>query len=236
MRTLRTTDYLIVMLMVSALFLGGCLDRSNESATRYIPVETKRVGTITGKVLSSRIENNQITYIGLRDAYVYLRGTELNTRSVSEGVYSIENVPEGSYDVVALEFRGGEPEDVKPVTVIAEEVVSVDDLKLIVEPILHGKIFDSDKSTPLGNATVELYRYWREGMWGAEGRRMHSTITLADGSYAFLRTKEGEGVIERFFLKIPEGKLLFFDTNEERSSYIPLKYDLVEKNLYLDPS
>ena len=64
---------------------------------------------------------------------------------------------------------------------------------------------------------------------------MYSTITTPDGEFGFKRENNVGHQPGRFFITTSAGKLLFFDTNEEKSPSLPLSEpnDLVREDLYL---
>jgi len=187
-------------------------------------IDPSHVGMITGQVLSSKIENNQVVYEGLEEARVYVQDTDFRTKTISEGIYSIDNIPAGSYNVGAS-WGYVAAENTKPVTVRKQETVTVPDLKLNMEPILKGKIYET--GTPFAGEEVDLY-----GGTSSCWEKLHSTTTSSDGSYAFERSKSGSGKKRKFCLKNSEAIIMFWDTDTE-SIIIPHEHDIVEKDAYV---
>jgi len=237
---IKNCKFFVKKLLVGTLLAGslviGCAE---DNPPRHVivdePVEidTSHVGMIMGQVLSSQIENNQVIYRSLEGARVYIQDTDFKTETVSNGIYSIDNIPTGSYNVVAQKGWGG-PEDTKPITVIKQETVTVPNLKIIADPILKGKIYET--GTPFANEEVDIHsvsRGYPSGELSLDSPKLYSTTTSSDGSYAFKRNKEGRGEMTRFCLKNSEAVIVFWDTDKEFSKFIPFRYDIVEKDAYV---
>lgn len=64
---------------------------------------------------------------------------------------------------------------------------------------------------------------------------MYSTTTSSDGAFAFKRENSVGHQPGRFFITTSTGKLLFFDTNEEKSPSFPVSEpnDIVTEDLFL---
>ena len=230
-------------------FLGGSLvigcgeDNSPQHVVIDEPVEIdpSHVGMITGQVFSSKIDNNQVVYESYKQpygdidpgAYVYIPDSEFKTVTTADGVYSIDYIPAGTYTIEALRQEQDDyynysnvPRDEKSITVIKQETVTVPDLKLLVQPILKGKIYEA--GMPFANREIDLY-----GGTTNPVVKLHSTTTSSDGSYAFERSKQDEGsIMEKFKLESSEAVIMFWDTDTEEI-FISWHYDIREKDAYV---
>jgi hypothetical protein len=228
-------NILVGTLLTTSLIIGGCEGGNSPQPVVIedtVVVDPAHIGMIEGKVLASKVENNEILYEGLENACVFLEGTNFEAETIREGVYSIDKIPTGSYIIVAWkrwinQWDSG-PEDTKSITVRKQETTIVPDLKLIVEPILKGKIYD--RGLPFANEKIDLY-----GGTKSPWEKLHSTTTSSDGSYAFERSKSGSGIKQKFCLKTSEAVIRFWDTDTEEI-FIPHNYDIVEKNAYVSES
>jgi|GEM_PF-3677677 len=241
-----------VICSFSIPIINGCSKQQVDITTPDdITIDPKHVGMVEGRVIIRNIENNEIVYKGYNGATVVLEEPEgehiAKTTSITEGVYAFDNIPAGSYNVLSatcwvltVPYSSW---DRKPVVVEKQKTTTAGDLELVEYPILHGIIFYTDKTTPLANKHVDLYYFQDYDYEGnAKGQYMYSTTTSQDGRYAFKRysTRISNWYPTKFFLKTPEGKLFFFDTEEEQSSHIENgsggPFNIVQKNLYLAPS
>ncbi len=238
---------LIGILLATSLVIGCAEDNPQQHVVVDEPVEIdpSHVGMIMGQVFSSKIENNQVVYEPYKwsygdlslGAYVWIveeeptLNPEFGTATTSDGVYSIDYIPAGTYTIEALRNSGDRyysevPKDSKSVTVIKQETVTVPDLKLIVHPVLKGKI--EDGGTPFADKEIDLY-----GGMSSAFVKLHSTTTSSDGSYAFERSKQDEvGIMEKFSLKSSEAIIMFMDTDTEEI-FISHHYDIREKDAYV---
>jgi hypothetical protein len=224
----HTTRFLLRIIIAISFFFSGCskVDVTTPDDVN-VTIDTRNVGMIQGRVLGSKSEAYTVVWEGLSGVLVEIEGTDFETRTVTGGVYSIDSIPSGSYNVTAS--KGYSRTDTKPVTVIKQQVTTVEDLKLVLEPVLMGRIFQQDKATPFANKQITLY-----GGSMDPWEKMHSITTSTDGLYLFSREKQGSGVKEWFEVKSEGYTLYFMDTNKNTAK-IPYKYDIIEKNLYAIP-
>ena len=225
---------LVGTLLTTSLIIGGCEGGNTPQPVVIedtVVVDPAHIGMIEGKVLASKVENNEIIYEGLENAYISLEGTDFETKTIREGAYSIDKIPTGSYNIVAWKswMWNYEPEDTKSITVRKQETTIVPDLKLIAEPILKGKIYD--RGFPFANKKIDLY-----GGTTSPWEKLHSTTTSSYGSYGFERSKSGSRIKQKFCLKTSEAIIRFWDTDDEFSKFIPNRYDIVEKDAYVSES
>ena len=224
---------LLAPLLISSLSFVGCSQKVNVTTPSDITIDIKHVGMIKGRVISPEIENNQVVFNGLENAFVYLLNTEFETKTVSDGFYSIDNIPAGSYSVRSCyNCYSSAPNDTKPVTVIKQQVANVEDLNLIAYPILRGKIFQTDKTTPFANKRITLIgsNTGDAFLWELMG----STTTSPDGSYAIDR-EDNWGNIKKFFQVKTDGHNVLFKDTDQSQEFIPEDYNIVSKDLYTKP-
>lgn len=221
-------------LLVAALTLGCDINIKDPVKIEIddpIEIDPTHIGMIMGRVFSAEIINYAIVYNGYEGARVYILDTDFETTTISEGVYSIDNIPAGSYNVKACWPCGaGTAYDTKPVTVIKQETTTVADLKLILDDILHGKIYESDKITAFGNKEISLY-----GGTSDPWQKLYTMMTSSDGSYIFYRQKEGEGSMEVFSMKNSGVVIKFIDTDSEKI-FIRQHHNIVRVDAYATPS
>ena len=199
-----------------------------------VTLDTAHNGMITGQVLSSKIVNNQVVFVpwerpneNFYGAHVKLSGTEFETETTLDGFYSFDNIPAGTYTIVAntRSSLGGAPAT-QSVTVIKQQTVVAPDLKLIMTPYLFGKIYQNDKVTPFSNQLVKLY-----GGSYPPSNYMRSVTTSNNGSYAFERWVGSEPTYNLFSLKNDAYKILFINENDE-TMRAWFEYDIIEANAY----
>ncbi len=107
------------------------------------PTQTNRTGTIRGKVT---LADGSINHAGIM---VGCMGTSYLALTDEEGFYTIEDVAEGSYSLMA-ELSGYVPVKIEPVLVLLNETTQVSEMKLdlYIEPpeILFTQPADGDKN------------------------------------------------------------------------------------------
>ena len=148
----KAFKWIFAILVIASVFCGvGCKDK--------VEVELKptiQYGTVKGKAFYSNdnVDNHsgiQITLVstdGLRSvAYCESRGIATNARSVSDikttsedGSYSFENIPVGTYTIWASSRNSVEEAIETNVNVRANEVVTANDLNLVVTGNIKGTI------------------------------------------------------------------------------------------------
>ncbi|MCD4680328.1 MAG: carboxypeptidase-like regulatory domain-containing protein, partial [Bacteroidales bacterium] len=108
-----------------------------------------------------------------------------------DGMYAIDGIPTGSYNVkaTALNYRS----DTRSVVVIDQSVSSVPDLELTPDQqtvILYGCIYNEDQITPFANKTIKLYRAGYNTSTGeyVPSTFVASTITSSKGEFAFMES------------------------------------------------
>ena len=139
--------------------------------------------------------NNRVVVTQYAGANVEVLRTEFSTNSLQAGIYAIDGIPTGSYNVRAS-MRSGTYDyssGVRSVVVVAQNTSTVPDHQL--EPsclgtaglILHGKVYLQNGASPFGNRHVTLHvaacntstnKY-------VPGTVRSSTVTNSDGGFAF---------------------------------------------------
>ncbi|MBI2043673.1 carboxypeptidase regulatory-like domain-containing protein [Candidatus Pacearchaeota archaeon] len=191
---------LLGILLVAAIGLNSCLIP--------VPVEKKSgngdeedvlTGEVSGMVLSTYIENNQVKtepyvppdYDISNSAEVRIIGTDFWTRTNSEGDYAFQEIPEGTYEIQAGAEGWSEslayPTDTKTIFVKPNQVNEIEDLVLVTEPILKGKIKFQNGSSFANKAVTSHYSTSISGCSSPDLPVVSSTTTSSDGSYALLK-------------------------------------------------
>lgn len=157
-----------------------------------ITIDTKHVGMINGRAVSAKISpGNEITFSGYEGASIMVldpnyKSTGFKIGSASGGVYAIDNIPTGSYNV-----RGCGPSsiplcDYESAVVSSQQSYKVSDLVVTIDKtianrdkdaILYGTLFDTNNQ-PLPGKKLEL---WHNFDYKKEGE----TITSREGKFAF---------------------------------------------------
>ena len=238
---------LTALLAATSLSLGSC-NKNTVNVPGDIIIDNPNFGVITGKVLMGDIQNNQIVYNGTKACVVIenLEDTREGYMETSpDGRYAMDSLAGGEIHKITASNSCtifpdwemfGETRDETSVFVEKQRTSEAEDLLLLRHPFLVGRIYSQDKATPLANREVKLYEFRSYNSQGnASGNLMYSTITTPDGEFGFKRENNVGHQPGRFFITTSAGKLLFFDTNEEKSPSLPLSEpnDLVREDLYL---
>lgn len=225
-RTLKVVG--IVNLTVLSICFLNC---SNVDVTTpdEITIDTKHVGMVEGRVTSGAIQNNNLVFVGYSGARIEILNTNFSTTSLTNGTYSIDNVPAGSYNIEAGPSSFGSYwSDVVSVTIVKQTTTRASDHQLVPNSsnqILYGKAYQSDKITPLPNMTVKLHVAVRPNM--DPGTVKSSTVTSLDGSFAFYRGNND------FVITANGKKLIFIDSSRDYIILSGSGNELVRKNIYL---
>ncbi len=111
--------WMILAPLALGLLLAGCSGKgSSGSGTPVV-----KMGRLAGVVTLSDVVNNVPTVKSAPGVDVHVFGTTLHATTLSDGSYTLDNVPVGSYVLVfTLSGRGSEQENV---TVLADQTVTV---------------------------------------------------------------------------------------------------------------
>jgi len=193
---------------LAAISFADC-QKTSINTPDDITIDPKHVGMVYGKAVSAEISpQNEITFSGYEGAQISIlkpnsENTGFRATSVSGGVYAIDNIPTGSYNV-----RGCGPRskcDYEPAIVSSQQQYEVSDLVAAInrrdkEGIIYGKVKKQD-GLPYANKIIELWDANRTDSGTFPARKEASTTTSSDGSYAFYFE------YDEYYLKSPEGNL-----------------------------
>ena len=181
---------LLTVFLLTSAFYFTCSQKVHVTTPDDITIDPKHTGMITGRVTVPEIgSDNQIIYKGIEKAGVIIEGTDFKTITVSEGIYSIDNIPAGTYNVVGNASITGVDGKwlylytgaTKPVTVLKQQTITVPDIELNPTnwrtSIVYGKVYYKDGGI-YGGKEISMND-------DHLSRKIASTITSSDGSYAF---------------------------------------------------
>jgi hypothetical protein len=220
---------LVVSVLLSGAILGSC-NKVDVTTPDDITIDTKHVGMIEGRVTKPIISNNQLSFQGYSGASVQVTGTDLKSTSLSDGVYSIDNVPAGSYNVKATPVDFNYKSSTVSVTVVKQVTNRAPDNQLTPasnNQILYGRVYLADKSSAAGGKLVNLCRVAYSGGTPIPGAIDASTTTSSDGSYAFYHNYND-------FMVTGEGKKLRQMSNGlEIMGLTGTGFEVARKDLYI---
>jgi len=182
----------IIVSVLTIFLINSCDLTTTVDGDLKLEHDITRTGMITGKVTVATVENNTIVWTPFEGAIVQIEGTDFSTSSLQGGIYAIDQIPTGSYNVSASIPPGNYDysSDIKSAIVEAQKTTTVPDHQLepsMYKQILHGKIYREDGVTPFGNQTVYVCRpqYNTTTKQYSPGEHLGTTVTNTDGSYAF---------------------------------------------------
>ena len=203
------------LLIAGALALSSCSSGGSSNSGsgggggNGGPVEK---GDIYGRVVVPEISGNNIIYIGYDgDSYgngacieVIKEGDVIKeTEALLGGVYSITQIPEGSYLIKAYEdiYCGSSSvseyiwSDELPIIVVENETKEIEDLKLKTaywkdRQIIFGKVYDGNGS-PLSYEQIYLHECNLGSSTHPIYNTLDSTTTTYNGSYALYTLGQG---------------------------------------------
>ncbi len=153
-----------------------------------VNVGKQPTGMIQGRITVATVANNTVVWTPYAGANVEIQGTGFSTTSLQAGIYAIDGIPTGSYDVRASTPSGaGYFPGVRSVVVVAQNTSTVPDHQLEPCLILHGKVYWQDSVSPFGNRTVTLQvaAFNTSTNQYVPGTVRSSTVTNPDGGFAF---------------------------------------------------
>lgn len=218
----------VILLSLLSICSINC-NKVNVTTPDDITIDTKHVGMVEGRVTSAAIQNNNLVYVGHSGARVEILNTSFTTTSLTNGTYSVDNVPAGSYNIEAAPSSFGSYwSDVVTATIVKQSTTRAPDHQLVPNSsnqILYGKAYQSDRITPLGNVTIRLHVAVRPNM--DPGTVKASTVTSFDGSFAFYRGNND------FVITANNKKLVFIDSGVDYIILSGSRNEVVRKNIYL---
>ncbi len=200
-KTKRFGRKLLTGVLVTGASSFACSQKVDVTTPDDITIDPKHVGMIKGRVIAPQIgEGNKVYDMGISGIEIELwkddEKTNFKTNSISDGEYSIDNIPAGSYNVKAnynprFDHEGlgknlNYGSDTAPITVIKQKVTQVKDSRIFPgylskKQILYGKIYEEDKATPFANERVFLHG----ADFGCSAPTLDEILTSSNGSYAF---------------------------------------------------
>ncbi len=182
--------FLVGIALTSALSFNGCQQKVDITTPDDITVDPKHVGMIEGRAFSASISTkNQIVFSGYEGAEIRVlkpnyEYTDFKTTSISEGVYAIDNIPTGSYNIMGCGpgtgWVGDPPCDYEPAVVSSQQSYKVSDLVVTIDKadkdaIFYGTLFENNQ--PSVGRKLEL--------WLNDIEKRGETTTSSTGDFAF---------------------------------------------------
>lgn len=163
--------------LTSFLSLASC-QKVNVTTPDDIVVDPAHLGMVQGRTVSAKIAtSNEIVFSGYEGAEIKLRDTNFKTKSISQGLYAIDSIPAGSYNVEAW---GSHAYDVEPVIVQKQQTATVADLCVAIDradrdAIFHGILYEN--GVPSVGRKLEL--------WLNDIEKRGESTTSPNGGFAF---------------------------------------------------
>jgi hypothetical protein len=207
---------LTTLVLTSSLYLGNC-QKNNVSVNTPDTIDTKHIGSVKGIVTIPSVRDNKIVWNGVKGAKVRIIGTSLQNTTTIGGVYSIDSIADGNYEIEASLSRYNQ--DTVSTVIEKQEKVVADTLKITPvydpEKIVYGKIFNANGS-PAGNQTFGINQINVTGSDNdcglieaktISGTKVRTFITSTDGSYAIQNLT---GIYNTIYFTTDQGELLRF--------------------------
>ncbi|MEN6371780.1 MAG: carboxypeptidase regulatory-like domain-containing protein [Armatimonadota bacterium] len=183
---------LVVCLVAVAFSLAGCGGSSSSSSSEY--------GRITGKVVPTQT----IQSMASTTSTVMLEGTDMSVEAEVGQNFTIDNVPVGTYNIIARTTGMAKSMSVK---VEKGKTASIGEIKLVPVAKISGRITDSASDAPIADAIVTAEMTTTSETAGlpatwvttTDSDGKYSINDLPAGSYCLDITKNGyKSVIKQF--------------------------------------
>ena len=201
-------------MILASSYMGSCSTEVKVTNPDEIIIDTKHEGSVAGVVAKPYAENGRVVWKGVSGANVRIPRTSFEDRTTYGGWYSIDNLQDDNYAVIAS--LSGHNSDTVPALVEKQNKAIADTLKLTSrnssDHILHGKVFYPNGS-PAGNQEFQIWETNVSSLGGDRcsyiptypGNLVQTVRTTSDGNYA---VQGMDDLVYTIYFKTSEGKRL----------------------------